>query len=253
MEEKIKQELKDIESKIIALVDYKGENQTAWMNEIGLDRKKELESLLRRRRILLNREFLCTDEEVKALESVNKRLHYLTKKMFSKTADLYRCILKAGYDPDFDDDIMLEGSLRFVFDSVEDGNSILRCDMDSYYGSNFSAMMEIVWDFHEDTCQKALVECRLSYNRNHCPEMDDKNFRLDDYWDDGQSWNEGPLRRKELDHICFCYAMHNACCHKLYSLPDIIRMNDFWCEVKIIHQLLSDQKGERDSYILQDR
>ena len=39
--------------------------------------------------------------------------------------------------------------------------------------------------------------------------------------------------------------MHDICTHKYYSIPDLLRMNDFRCEVKVTHQHIVDQSGSR--------
>jgi hypothetical protein len=58
------------------------------------------------------------------------------------------------------------------------------------------------------------------------------NEELDcyDHWDDGVSWNEGELNRKELSIFA-------------YSLPDLLRLNDFWIEalVKCQHFVSQNQ------------
>ena len=73
--------------------------------------------------------------------------------------------------------------------------------------------------------------------------MNDKDLDCYDRWDDGISWNEGQLNRKELEHICKCYATHVICVHNEYSLPDLLRLNDFWVEVQFKCQHFIFQKG----------
>lgn len=77
------------------------------------------------------------------------------KKQLDKTYSLYKALLQTGYDPDFDDDIMIEGTLTYIVDSWEKDESDL----------------------------------------------------------------------------------------------DVLRMNDFWCEIKVNHQMLCNLKGERHSII----
>ena len=60
---------------------------------------------------------------------------------------------------------------------------------------------------------------------------------------------EGVFDREEFKDICICHAVHELCQHKMYSIPDLLRMNDFWCEVRVTHQLLSDRDGKRFSCI----
>ena len=78
--------------------------------------------------------------------------------------------------------------------------------------------------------------------------MTAKELGLDDDFDDGQSWDHG--HHSALNDICICHAVYNLTDINLFSYPDVLRMNDFWCEVRVTHQLLTDLKGERYSCIL---
>ena len=212
---------------------------------------------LERRRNLLNEMFLCTAEEVEDFKKTNDRLYTLTWKMHEKALNLYRAILQTGYDPEFDDDIMVEGTLRYVFNDV--WSSVILTEEErrnmygkplNPYGSDFPTMLEILSAYYESGASPECAFCHTSYDLGHKPEMDAKEFGLENFLDDGESWAEGPLRRKEFEDICICHAVHDLCDHKMYAIPDLLRMNDFWCEVKITHQLLSDRDGNRDSFIV---
>ena len=37
--------------------------------------------------------------------------------------------------------------------------------------------------------------------------------------------------RPELDSVCVCHAVHDICTHKDYSIPDLLRMDDFFVDV----------------------
>ena len=50
---------------------------------------------------------------------------------------------------------------------------------------------------------------------------------------DGETWAEGCLMRPELDSVCVCHAVHDICTHKDYSIPDLLRMDDFFVDVCI--------------------
>ena len=144
--------------------------------------KQMLEALLRERKQLLDSMFLGTPAEVARLKEVNDRLYDLTQKLYVKTYDLYTARLRTGYDSEFDDDIMFEGTLFFDADGWED---------------------------------------------------------------DGVSWDH----RKRFPEICLCHAAYSLLSDNLFSWPDLLRMNDFWCEVKVTHQLLTDLSGKRYSCI----
>ena len=77
------------------------------------------------------------------------------------------------------------------------------------------------------------------------PSMSDAELEFADDFDDGITWAEGWLNHPAFKHICICHAVHDICTHKSYSLPDLLRMNDFWCEVKITHQHFVEQDGSR--------
>lgn len=65
-------------------------------------------------------------------------------------------------------------------------------------------------------------------------------------FDDGVSWNEPPFYgHPEFDDIIICHAMHNLSGHMLYSIPDILRLNDFWAEVHLTFQSITTQDGTR--------
>ena len=63
--------------------------------------------------------------------------------------------------------------------------------------------------------------------------------------DDGTTWAEGPLRDPKLEHIVVCHALHALCTHMNWSIPDVLRINDFSIEVKLTIQQFSDQERNR--------
>ena len=73
----------------------------------------------------------------------------------------------------------------------------------------------------------------------------DEQLQCVDVWDDGVTWAEGHLRRPELKHIIVCHAIHDICTHKPYSIPDLLRLNDFWVEAHLVCQHIIDQNGKR--------
>ena len=218
MNRKQKQELARLEKQIIKTAHYiEGRGVFPPFREWDSERKKELKALLLQRSDLLNEMFECTPKEVEEFAQVNTLLNDLTKKMHANALSLYRALLKEGYDPDFDDDIVIDGTLQFVFS--DEGSYYCREDADpNPYGSRFAPMLDI----------------------------------LDDFLDDGASWNEVPLNRAEFKEINICHAVHDLICHKNYSIPDLLCMNDFWVEVNILHQHIVDRDGKRFSCIEPD-
>ena len=249
MDKKLKQELARLERRILKFVNYvDGHGITPSLSDCTREKKEELEEMLVKRYVLLNKMFQCTPEEVDAFRKVNERLADLTRKMHAKAINVFRSVLREGYDPEFDDDITVEATLRYVY--ADEYASVIQEDaLPNHYGSDFAHMLDILYDFFEDSCWPDCAWCRASYSLKYKPGMSAKEFGLEDFLDDGNSWAESWLRREEFEGIEVCHAVHDLCLHKHYSIPDLLRMNDFWIEVKITHQHVVDRDGKRYSWI----
>jgi len=216
------------------------------MNSSGKDKEK-LRSLLLERRNLLNRMLLWTPGEIARMKEVNDRLYDLTKRLHEKTYSLYKALLQTGYDPDFDDDIMIEGRLTYIVDDWDDGSSLLPMEEDLEYGSDFKWMMTLIYTLSDIKELYACARTFTSYDINDRPDMAAKELGIVDDFDDGQSWDHG--HHSALNGICICHAIYNLTSINLFSYPDVLRMNDFWCEVRVTNQMLCNLKGERHSII----
>ena len=203
---------------------------------------KKIKELLNVRQSLLNELFFATSEEIIRLEQVNSLLDELTKKMYHRTASLYRALLSSYRDEEFDDDYEIEGTLKCNVDyDSEDGSygTVLKLENDEFYGSDFGYMIALINEMQD---RENIVECHIGYKETHTLSMSNEDLDCYDHWDDGVSWNEGELNRKELEHICICYAMHVICVHNEYSLPDLLRLNDFWIAALVKCQHFASQK-----------
>ena len=231
----LRAQVQKIEEKILAITGRNVEFNMEWTRS---QRKcEQVERLIWKRKHLLDKMFVATPEEVVRMEQVNNRLYDLTQKMYSRTESLYRKVMTATYDPEFDDDVEVEGSLRF---SLNGQSSVLPMVNDDYYGSNFYKMFCIIdWLY---TCEHLKLEevencwCLLS-PANYRPEMTREELGIKDDLNDGTTWYESvqPAADK-LSQLCICHAIHDLSCHKPYSIPDILRMNDLCVEIKIKHQ-----------------
>lgn len=67
--------------------------------------------------LLVECSFAATPTEIERFCQVNDILFDLTKKMYSRSAASYRHVLTT-YAPAFDDDVEIEGRLRFVFTTL---------------------------------------------------------------------------------------------------------------------------------------
>ena len=219
----VRNKLREVEWEIKEIA--KSDSQFLY-TKTGFHRKSRyLEDLLLRRREILNDLFVPSSSNIERLKRVNDylydltlRLHQRVRQMVSKKSDWFD-------QPDFDDSYNLEGTLMFHYN---DEDSVLKFEDDGYYGSDFPSLIKIITEFH----------------KRYSPAI--HQFYPDsELLDDGKSWNEYPFHDREFENIIICYAVHDLCDHKLYSIPDLLRLNDFWAEVHLTVQSITDQNGFR--------
>ena len=171
--------------------------------------------------------FLPSDENMLRFKAVNERLFTLPRQLHDRVKALESGLLLVKDCPDFDDDHELEGTLRYCFNSED---SVLKLEDDSEYGSDFTLMIKLIADFANGTVKENIEWI-------HCSSTP---------LDDGQSWNEYPFSgRHEFADIIICHAVHQLTGHQFYSIPDLIRLNDFWAEAKLTIQSITEQDGTR--------
>lgn len=221
----IRKEIMDIESKIIAITGDNLNHRNPWADD--RTRLETVENLLMRRCYLLNSMFVPTPENMIRFNRVNNHLYTMTQKLHSRIAAVNAQVDSILDEHLFDDDEEIEVWLRVIFD---DESSVLKLEDDDYYGSNFTLMIKILTELYEST---GLQDVEYS---------DDGISSLDDgtSWMDAQFW-----KWHEFNDIIICHAVHDLTNHKSFSLPDLLRLNDFWCEVQIKFQSITQQDGTR--------
>ena len=201
----LKATLRFVEDKILRIT----MSSQGWMMKKEL--AEQVKELLSERHFILGKMFRLhvTEQEVARFREVNDHLLELTRNMFSEHAKLLDS-LKGN--PVLSvvswDDVIVESKL-----DVEEGTEVLHYDADDDYGSNFAQMIEaLAWteDLEIYSCNTILGEK---------PEPD----RLDD----GCSWAEGCLDVPQFDGIGVCFAVHDLCTHKNYSVPDLLRIRSY--------------------------
>lgn len=235
--------LLEVESEIKKLMGEQ-EKGSLDLRHIGAVQIEKIQDLIGTRSLILNRMFQATSLEIKRFESVNELLNSLTKKMYHRMANLYRTLINSPKDKSFDDDYVVSGTLKYVYN---DEDSILNLPEDGYYGSDFAYMIELIYYLLEDYNGGVpeIEECSCNYSPKNTSDMTYEQLQCVDVWDDGVTWAEGHLRRAELEHIVLCHAVHDICTHKPYSIPDLLRLNDFWVEAHLVCQHIIDQNGKR--------
>ena len=212
----LKATLRFVEDKILSTIDFDG-----WMMKKELE--EQVRDLLSERHFIMGKMFRLhvTEQEVVRFREVNYHLLELTRKMFCEHKKLLDS-LKGNpvLSVTCWDDVVVESRL-----DVDEDSEVLHYDDDNDYGSNFSQMIDaIAWteDLEIQSCYTILGEK---------PEPDhlDNSSR----W----SWAEGCLDVPQFSGIGVCYAIHDLCTHKNYSVPDILRLRSY--------SVLNTVKGNR--------
>lgn len=217
-----KEKVVEIESEIKSF--YKCYDDFIDLMPLTQESDKKLATLFYKRRYVLNGLFKETQENLARLQKVSAHLKFLSAKMFERVKAMKEKINLICDDPDFDDDCEIEATLSF---SYNDEDSVLRLPDDDYYGSDFQFMLLALSQYYDE---KSRFDCILDIG----PDSENLDEKL--------NWNISPLNFPQLN---ICYATHCVCDHHDYSIPDLIRMNDFWTEIKFTEQSLTDQAGKR--------
>lgn len=174
-------------------------------------------------------------------KQINELLLGLTRQMYAHTANLYRAMHQSLKDETFDDDCEIEGRLLFSHNGSE---SVLVLEEDMFYSSDFNRIIKLIDTLLDKKGLAEIESCSISNGIDNIPDVTDKALGLTDELDDETSWAEGCLSRSELEDICICHAVHDICTHKPYSIPDLLRMNDFWVEAEVTFQHFASQTNE---------
>lgn len=187
---------------------------------------ERLENLLLKRCGTLNRMFQATDEEMEYFDRINDHLLHLRNELFRRTTSMRDSI---SVDMDFDDDYEIEGTLMFSYDSAE---SVLTLTNDEFYGTDFQLMISTLSSFYYATEEENLGTVTIDLGKMNMA-------------DDGQTWAFPIFGHDVFDNRIVGYGPYCLCDYKNYSIPDLVRLNDFWAEVKLTMQSMTTQSGER--------
>lgn len=236
--EQLREELREIESEIKAIVGPRKDDD--WVEIPRYIDRNKLSGLFQERRYRLAMLFRKDPAGLEHFKKINGYLKELSDRMYKKGARVYRQYLTAAIDGEFDDDFMIEADLRFVY-SGKDSIAILGDE--EHYGSDFDYMMNVCYDYSDDEpCAGASFS--KSFRKSDTPEMTDSELELDNS-DDRIDHHEMKIWIPELEGIRICNAVNEICVYDTgYSVADLLRMNDFWCNVKAVYQHIRDQDGK---------
>ena len=148
-----------------------------------------------------------TDAEIARLGHQNDKLRELSKDAFAQGRNLWQSLLHSPHLKADDDRYDVEEHVGFCYN---DEDSVLKMDNDDYYGSDFEYMLHF-----------------------HCNFRDSGRYYVGEplVADDGTNWNLDYLDNQAFDRFCICHLLHSLHSHEYYSLPDILRMDDFYVHV----------------------
>ena len=137
----------------------------------------------------------------------NDKLRELSKDAFAQGRNLWQSLLHSPHLKADDDRYDVEEHVGFCYN---DEDSVLKMDNDDYYGSDFEYMLHF-----------------------HCNFRDSGRYYVGEplVADDGTNWNLDYLDNQAFDRFCICHLLHSLHSHEYYSLPDILRMDDFYVHV----------------------
>lgn len=251
--QKLREQITQIEQKIRAITGNKASDFASEFAPVNREfwayspqKHKEVEQLLRKRKETLSAMFVATSEEVERMEQVNARLLDLTQKMYARINALYHHMVTTTYDHEFDDDVEVEGKLSFI---VNGENSIQPMANDDYYGSDFYYII--------DTIDSLLYHSRnfyaqaIAFASKHLAFMhsNPKDGIMDEELEDELNCRVWPFPHiqtaDKFPHLRTCHELYSLCRSDFYSIPDILRMNDFWVEVTVKYQHIVELDGTR--------
>lgn len=222
----LREKVQGIEARLRGIMDGKDLQWTenAWA-------RSRVKMLLLARSDYLNRMFRGTPEEVRRFEALNTMLLHKSDEMRRRTAMLWESVLTMRQMPEFDDYYGVRGVLRICGDR-SDEESVLRLPDDDYYGSDFALANEALVSSMPD----GWVHLHCGHGIHPRKTATQGDGRLPEFCcpiDDVENWAEGPLCHPSLSHIRICHVIHDIVTHVDFSIPDLLRINNFHTEVRL--------------------
>lgn len=211
----LKATLRFVEEKILDIMDVNG-----WM--MNKEFEEQVKDLLSDRHVIMNKMFRMhvTEQEVARFREVNDHLLDLTPKLYDEHSALMDFLIVNHIESYYPGTVIqLESRL-----DVDEAADVLHFDDDGDYDSKFEQMLD------------ALAWTEGMGIRSFITNLGEKP--VPDNLDDGTTWAEGCLDIPQFKDIVVCYAVHDLCTHKSYSVPDLLRIQSY----NIQHCIESNRK-----------
>lgn len=204
-----------------------GKNCNWFFDLFSEQEASDLERLVSTRSFILDEMMPHTPEEMERFKYQNERLLQLTQEATKQERNMIQMFFHTPYR---EEDLMLYDIEKSLVFSWGDEDAVIKMPNDDYYGSDFCYMLHLISVLIERTpnCTNLInASCGLFYGEEAALKENAHTM------DDGTTWADGHLHHEAFKDICVCYAVHAACTHLPYSVPDLLRMDDFYVSVKL--------------------
>ena len=207
----LKEKVEKIESEILALTD---DGAACCVSD---DKGAYLAKLIEERKDTLDALFQATPNEVMRMDKLNDQLKAITRQMHERVAIVNEDASKIFGGGDFE----VEGHLNYNPNAT---NAILPMANDDYFGSDFAKIHQVV---------------DMLFNQGYlavkCADFVRASDLVNDF-DNGHwetAYEDWQPQADKLKYINICFAIHSLNAYHPYSIPDILRMNNFDVTVTI--------------------
>ena len=209
--EHLREQVEKIEREILILTD----DGTACC--VSDDKGEYLVKLIEERKETLDALFQATPDEVMRMDKLNDRLKAITRQMHERVAIVNEDAAKIFGDGNFE----VEGQLNYNPNATD---AIVQIANDEYYSSDFAKIHQVID-----------MLFGLGFFTVKCADFVRPSDLVNDF--DNGNWETGyedwQPQAEKFKYINICFAIHSLNAYHPYSIPDILRMNNFEITVTI--------------------
>lgn len=218
--------LLELENCIKEVYDQDRKTRPYFCNHIREENAKTLKMLLDERKHILNKMFRLTRETFDQFKAINSNLLDLHNRMADKMAALYSTWLEHEEDG-WQNDCQVKG--KIIVEQTKENYP------DDGTGSDHEWMMNLI----EELSGNRLIDIEFS----GCPDKSCDRFHLNLEHDQPNIYFSGGGERPFGDFL-MCRAFQNLEFESFYAPQDILRIAYYWCDVALVHQRITDEKGD---------
>ena len=207
----LREKVENLEREILLLTDggtarCVSDDKGAYLVKLIEERKEALDAL-----------FQATPDEVMRMDKQNGQLKAITRQMHERVAIVNEDASKIFVDGNFE----VEGNLNYNPNAAD---AIIQMANDDYYGSDFAKIHQVIDVLFDQ-----------GYLPIKCADFVRASDLVNDF-DDGKwetAYEDWQPHADKFKYINICFAIHSLNAYHPYSIPDILRMNNFDVTVTI--------------------